>query len=575
MCQQGLFACRQGRLVCQGSVEPGAELCDRLDNDCDGSVDEDFRIGEVCTAGEGLCRQEGRWICDGPDRAVCDAVPGRPEEEVCDGLDNDCDGRIDEGCPVQGFEGVRQDLHEDDLVGWEPCWNGTYNENSPALVELLAACDGPELLLACRPLGAESFTLAAMGEREHVLFECGRERDCVHEHNGVGWYFSESCSWGFAPGGLPVNRSSCDFGGDQSPELRMCWHTNGGSISSGYRCGDNDLNGDAGWERVVFHSWADRDSDNDGVPDQEDNCRVQPNPDQRDLDRDQIGDVCDNCPGEPNPGQEDSDGDGVGDACDAGADCEVGVFDGICVTHLSEDCVHGSAQEYCAQYGRVITFDEFHRVVAAGWERPDNSFHTMSVIEYDECPDGAGSVGIPGWGNFSHFRCGDDLDYCHRAIMCVAQGMRFEGVLIDLPVAQLAGWELCWSGDYSGREPMAPILEACAAQQLLLACRPTNSDTLTVAAMGDLDDVLFDCGQERPCSHEANGVAWYFSEDWSWGFAVAGEPVDRFSCDIGRSRAETRLCWHMGNGSIERGYRCGASTGIGNGWERLIYQPVR
>jgi LPXTG-motif cell wall-anchored protein len=58
------------------------------------------------------------------------------------------------------------------------------------------------------------------------------------------------------------------------------------------------------------------DTDNDGVPDDEDNCPNTPNPDQEDADGDGVGDACDNCPDAANPGQEDADGDGVGDACD-------------------------------------------------------------------------------------------------------------------------------------------------------------------------------------------------------------------------------------------------------------------
>jgi len=60
---------------------------------------------------------------------------------------------------------------------------------------------------------------------------------------------------------------------------------------------------------------SDYDDDNDGVPDENDNCKYINNPGQSDIDSDGIGDVCDNCPDVFNPDQTDSDGDGVGDAC--------------------------------------------------------------------------------------------------------------------------------------------------------------------------------------------------------------------------------------------------------------------
>ena len=72
----------------------------------------------------------------------------------------------------------------------------------------------------------------------------------------------------------------------------------------------------------------DKDTDQDGIPDEQDNCPNVPNSDQLDSDDDDIGDACDddsdndgvvdsddNCPIVPNPDQEDSDKDGVGDAC--------------------------------------------------------------------------------------------------------------------------------------------------------------------------------------------------------------------------------------------------------------------
>ncbi len=62
------------------------------------------------------------------------------------------------------------------------------------------------------------------------------------------------------------------------------------------------------------------DEDGDGVPDAQDNCPAEPNPDQDDEDEDGVGDACDNCPSVANPDQADADGDAEGDACDDDAD---------------------------------------------------------------------------------------------------------------------------------------------------------------------------------------------------------------------------------------------------------------
>jgi predicted extracellular nuclease len=57
------------------------------------------------------------------------------------------------------------------------------------------------------------------------------------------------------------------------------------------------------------------DFDEDGLPDDRDNCARTVNPDQADGDQDGVGDACDNCGG-ANPDQADEDHDGLGDACD-------------------------------------------------------------------------------------------------------------------------------------------------------------------------------------------------------------------------------------------------------------------
>ncbi len=59
-----------------------------------------------------------------------------------------------------------------------------------------------------------------------------------------------------------------------------------------------------------------KDTDEDGISDETDNCAEVANPEQEDVDLDGIGDVCDVCVDVANPSQEDMDEDGVGDVCD-------------------------------------------------------------------------------------------------------------------------------------------------------------------------------------------------------------------------------------------------------------------
>ena len=215
-----------------GTLNPSSgEACDD-----DNAEDDDACVGscQIAACGDGFVHV-GVEACDDGDQ-----VGG-------DGCENDCTLT-----PKYTAVGPQLGVEEALLIGWTPCFTATYKQSGASLVELMGACDKANLMLACRPTGATKYTLLAHAPREDVLFDTGNG-NTPHNANGTGWYYSGAFSWGFARQGDPIQRNACDTLNTNAAQ-RLCWHTTGGTLGVGWRCGSNtNLSGDT-WERVVLQA---------------------------------------------------------------------------------------------------------------------------------------------------------------------------------------------------------------------------------------------------------------------------------------------------------------------------------
>jgi cysteine-rich repeat protein len=231
---------------------PGApELCDTLDNDCDGKEDEELEgatyyadrdrdnAGDPDTGVE-ACERVSGFVsndddCDDDEATVHSGAP-----ELCDALDNDCDDIVDEGAAARDFypDGDGDGFGDDEAGAISSC------EPIPGAVTNNQDCDDGNGLVS--PRGVESCA-------DGLDNDCDDEIDCA----------DSDCD-----GDSACTTSSCpDDGFEENDNADSASSITAGTLSGLRSCGSDDdffsISLAAGAELTVTATFVDADGDVD------------------------------------------------------------------------------------------------------------------------------------------------------------------------------------------------------------------------------------------------------------------------------------------------------------------------
>ncbi len=170
-CRTGTQVCVLGALSCSGDRTPTGETCNNTDDDCDGRTDESVPgaiipgVGDRCGANNiGACRY-GSVVCTA-GALVCGGTLVAPTAETCNGIDDNCNGAVDDGVTAPPLASITSCANQTGVcagraatcrgvTGWQCDFPSTYQTTETICDTRDNDCDGTQDENCITPRGTD------------------------------------------------------------------------------------------------------------------------------------------------------------------------------------------------------------------------------------------------------------------------------------------------------------------------------------------------------------------------------------------------------------------------------------